>query len=79
MDAGNFCFYFDKYCVIASLLQEPKTDKDETYCRKVNEYLNNPPTPGSQGGRGGGNLGSYYIILVNLWSESHSFIHDFSK
>jgi hypothetical protein len=39
-------------------LQEPKTDKDETYCRKVNEYLNNPPTPGSQSGRGGSNLGS---------------------
>ncbi|XP_056105997.1 proteasomal ubiquitin receptor ADRM1 isoform X1 [Rhinichthys klamathensis goyatoka] len=34
-------------------MQEPKTDKDEEYCRKVNEYLNNPPMPGALGSGGG--------------------------
>lgn len=46
-----------QFLALKFFLQEPKTDKDETYCRKVNEYLNNPPTPGSQSGRGGNNLG----------------------
>uniref|UniRef100_A0A3Q2PLH8 ADRM1 26S proteasome ubiquitin receptor n=1 Tax=Fundulus heteroclitus TaxID=8078 RepID=A0A3Q2PLH8_FUNHE len=34
-------------------MQEPKTDKDEEFCRKVNEFLNNPPIPGSAGSGGG--------------------------
>lgn len=39
-------------------MQEPKTDKDEEYCTKVNNLLNNPPTPGSGGNSGGGGLTS---------------------
>ncbi|KAF7663590.1 hypothetical protein LDENG_00206020 [Lucifuga dentata] len=35
-------------------MQEPKTDKDDEYCRKVNEYLNNPPMPGALGSGGSG-------------------------
>uniref|UniRef100_L7M7K4 Proteasomal ubiquitin receptor ADRM1 homolog n=1 Tax=Rhipicephalus pulchellus TaxID=72859 RepID=L7M7K4_RHIPC len=41
------CFYW---------MQEPKEDKDEELVRKVNEYLNNPPVPGS--GRGSGSSGA---------------------
>lgn len=36
------------------LSQEPKTDQDEEHCRKVNEYLNNPPMPGALGASGSG-------------------------
>lgn len=34
--------------------QEPKTDQDEEHCRKVNEFLNNPPMPGALGASGSG-------------------------
>ena len=62
------------------LFQEPKSDKDEDNCSKVNEYLNHPPTPGSSrggttyGGIGGGGLpadlaaglGGQSVLLICL-------------
>lgn len=37
-------------------MQEAKPDKDEDFCRRVNDAINNPP-PANSGGRGGGGGG----------------------
>uniref|UniRef100_A0A131XPV8 Proteasomal ubiquitin receptor ADRM1 homolog n=1 Tax=Ixodes ricinus TaxID=34613 RepID=A0A131XPV8_IXORI len=51
------CFYW---------MQEPKNDKDEELVRKVNEFLNNPPMPGSSRGGAGGAGGSGTSLQSDL-------------
>lgn len=58
--------------------QEPKTDKDEEHCKKVNDSLNNPPTPGQSSGSdlgieqlGQGNIQVYYFKLISLLKLFH--------
>lgn len=51
------CFYW---------MQEPKSDKDDELVRKVNEFLNNPPVPGSSRGGTGGAGGSGTSLQSDL-------------
>ncbi|KAL0851052.1 hypothetical protein ABMA28_006941 [Loxostege sticticalis] len=50
-------------------MQEPKTDKDDDYCRRINEALNNPPTSGGRGGGSGGAQDGELQNLLNNMSQ----------
>lgn len=49
-------------------MQEPKADKDEELCRKLNDYFNNPPAPGSS--RSAPGLGGLQAELAGLSGDS---------
>uniref|UniRef100_A0A3B3Q3A1 Adhesion regulating molecule 1 n=1 Tax=Paramormyrops kingsleyae TaxID=1676925 RepID=A0A3B3Q3A1_9TELE len=50
------CVYVLRFKAGSRRLQEPKTNREEEDCRKVNECLNNPPVPRCLGGGSGPKL-----------------------
>lgn len=48
--------------------QEPETDKDEEWCRRINEVMNNPPSSSLGGNRSGGAAegGDLQYMLNNM-------------
>ncbi|XP_037968772.2 proteasomal ubiquitin receptor ADRM1 isoform X1 [Plutella xylostella] len=50
-------------------MQEPKTDKDDDFCRRINEALNNPPTSGGRGSSGSGAQDGELQNLLNNMSQ----------
>lgn len=50
-------------------MQEPKTDRDEEWCRRINEVINNPPSGnsiGSGGRNGSSDNGDLQYMLNNM-------------
>ncbi|GAB0099390.1 Proteasomal ubiquitin receptor ADRM1 homolog [Sergentomyia squamirostris] len=43
-------------------MQETKTDKDDEWCRRINDVINNPPTNIPSSGRGGDNSDLHYML-----------------
>ncbi|XP_049296098.1 proteasomal ubiquitin receptor ADRM1 homolog [Anopheles funestus] len=52
-------------------MQEPKTDRDDEWCRRINEVINNPPSGNSigSGGRSSGNDNGDLQYMLNNMSQ----------
>lgn len=65
-NVAAFCCIKLIYKIYICFLQDLKTDKDEEHCRKINDVLNNPPTPGSQRSGGANPEGDLQNLLNNM-------------
>ncbi|UYV60296.1 ADRM1 [Cordylochernes scorpioides] len=60
-------------------MQEPKLDKDDELCSKVNEYLNNPPPVRGSGGSGGSSAQGGTDLSSLGEGEIHNIINNMSQ
>lgn len=50
-------------------MQEPKLEKDEEWCRRINDVMNNPPSVNSLSSSRGGNDGNDLQYMLNNMSQ----------